>query len=167
MAEAKSPGWARLRCETTCTLEYLHQITRELENTPWSCSWEILPDLDEQQKVTEEIPEMDTEDPRPPSPTDRPTTPNPPDRPAKKEERADLELRAFRIQVEARKQRRKGRGSASDPPLQNGTISREILPALGLGPHTRKHVRNTRGRRGVSSLIVLIILDCCRNKIDG
>ena len=29
------------------------------------------------------------------------------DRPAKKEERADLELRAFRIQVEARKQRRK------------------------------------------------------------
>ena len=63
--------------------------------------------MDEQQKVTEEIPEMDTEDPRPPSPTDRPTTPNPPDRPAKKEERADLELRAFRIQVEARKQRRK------------------------------------------------------------
>ena len=50
--------------------------------------------MDEQQKVTEEIPEMDTEDPRPPSPTDRPTTPNPPDRPAKKEERADLELRA-------------------------------------------------------------------------
>ena len=61
-------------------------------------------------KVTEEIPEMDTEstqDPRPPSPPDRPTPPNPPDRPAKKEERADLELRAFRIQVEARKQRRK------------------------------------------------------------
>ena len=105
MAEATSPGWARLRCETTCTLEYLHQITRELENTPWSCSWEILPDLDEH-KLTEEIPEMDTEDPRPPSPPDRPTPPNPPDRPAKKEERADLELRAFRIQVEARKQRR-------------------------------------------------------------
>ena len=61
-------------------------------------------------KVTEEIPEMDTgstEDPRPPSPPDRPTPPSPPDRPAKKEERADLELRAFRIQVEARKQRRK------------------------------------------------------------
>ena len=107
MAEATSPGWARLRCETTCTLEYLHQITRELENTPWSCSWEILPDLDEQQKVTEEIPKIDTEDPRPPSPTDRPTTPNPPDRPAKKVERADLELIAFRIEVEARKQRRK------------------------------------------------------------
>jgi len=111
MAEAKSPGWARLRCETTCTIEFLHRITRELENSPWSCSWEILPDLDEHGgKVTEEIPEMDTEstqDPRPPSPPDRPTPPNPPDRPAKKEERADLELRAFRIQVEARKQRRK------------------------------------------------------------
>ena len=61
-------------------------------------------------KVAEEIPEMDTEstqDPRPPSPPDRPTPPNPPDRPAKKEERADLELIAFRIEVEARKQRRK------------------------------------------------------------
>ena len=63
--------------------------------------------MDEQQKVTEEIPETDTEDPRPPSPTDRPTTPNPPDRPAKKGERPDLELIAFRIEVEARKQRRK------------------------------------------------------------
>ena len=102
MAEATSPGWARLRCETTCTIEFLHRITRELENSPWSCSWEILPDLDEHGgKVTQEIPEMDTEstqDPRLPSPPDRPTPPNPPDRPAKKEERADLELRAFRIQ---------------------------------------------------------------------
>ena len=61
--------------------------------------------MDEQQKVTEEIPKIDTEDPRPPSPTDRPTTPNPPDRPA--EVRADLELINFRIEVEARKQRRK------------------------------------------------------------
>ena len=91
MAEAKSPGWARLRCETTCTIEFLHQITRELENSPWCCSWEILPDLDEHcGKVTEEIPEMDTEstqDPRPPSPPDRPTPPSPPDRPAKNEER--------------------------------------------------------------------------------
>ena len=61
-------------------------------------------------KVTEEIPEMDTEstqDPRPPSPPDRPTPPNPPGRPAKQVERGDLELRAFRIEVEARKQRRK------------------------------------------------------------
>ena len=57
-------------------------------------------------KVTEEIPEMDTES-TPPSPPDRPTPPNPPDRPAKKEERADLELIAFRVEVEARKQRRK------------------------------------------------------------
>ena len=107
MAEAKSPGWARLRCETTCTIEFLHEITRELENSPWCCSWEILPDLDEHGgKVTEEIPEMDTES-TPPSPPDRPTPPSPPDRPAKNEERADLELKAFRLQVEARKQTRK------------------------------------------------------------
>ena len=103
MAEATSPGWARLRCETTCTIEFLHRITRELENSPWSCSWEILPDLDEHGgKVTEEIPEMDTEstqDPRPPSPPDRPTPPSPPDRPAKNEERAGLELKAFRLQA--------------------------------------------------------------------
>ena len=106
MAEAKSPGWARLRCETTCTIEFLHEITRKLENSPWGCSWEIW----HGGKVTDEIPEMDTEstqDLPPLSPPDCPTPPSLPDCPAKNEERADLELKAFRLQVESRKQTRK------------------------------------------------------------
>ena len=109
MAEAKSPGWAKLRCETTCTINFLREITRKLENSTWCCSWEI---LDEQ--VADETPESDiesTQDPPPPSPPDRPTPPSPPDRPtvpaAKNEERPDLELAAFRLQVESRKQTRK------------------------------------------------------------
>ena len=56
-------------------------------------------------KVADEIP-----DPPPPSPN-RPTPPSPPNHPAKKEERADLpfslELKAFRVQVEERKQTRR------------------------------------------------------------
>ena len=76
-------------------LKYLHQITQELENMLWSCSWEILPDLDEQQKVTEEILKIDTEDLWPLSPTNHLTTPNLPDCPAKKEVCTNLELINF------------------------------------------------------------------------
>ena len=110
MAEAKSPGWAKLRCETTCTIKFLREITRKLENSPWGCSWEIW----HGGKVADEIPEMDiesTQDPPPPSPPNRPTPPSPPDRPtvpaAKNEERPDLELAAFRLQVKSRKRARK------------------------------------------------------------
>ena len=107
--------------------------------------------MDEQQKVTEEIPKIDTEDPRPPSPTDRPTTPNPPDRPAKKGERPDLELIAFRIEVEARKQRRKEARVLIDQFLAQDSMTwlvprKKLCGRLGGWPGRKK--REEGGREG-------------------
>ena len=106
MAEAKAADCAKLRCETTCTIKFLREITRKLENSTWCCSWEILDAHG--RKVAAEIPDLDiesTQDPPPPSPPDRPTVPA-----AKNEEsaaRPDLELAAFRLQVKSRKRARK------------------------------------------------------------
>ena len=105
-------------------------------------------------KVAEEIPEMDTEstqDPRPPSPPDRPTPPSPPDRPAKKEERADLELKAFRLQVEARKQTRKQARILVEQFFAEQSMlllvpRRQLRGALGGWPGRKK--REEGGREG-------------------
>ena len=107
MAEAKAADCAKLRCETTCTIKFLREITRKLENSTWCCSWEILDAHG--RKVAAEIPDLDiesTQDPPPPSPPDRPTVPA-----AKNEasaaHRPDLELAAFRARVAKKKRARK------------------------------------------------------------
>ena len=99
MAEAKAADCAKLRCETTCTIKFLREITRKLENSTWCCSWEILDAHG--RKIAAEIPDLDiesTQDPPPLSLPDSLTVPA-----EKTEGRLDLELAAFRLQVESRK----------------------------------------------------------------
>ena len=61
------PYYVKLRCSTTCSLEFLRKIAQACENSTWCCSWDIIDahgrkvDCD-----TAEIPDLDVEFDEPP-----------------------------------------------------------------------------------------------------